>query len=233
MAEVGSNINAAFRTDPRAKNLTATIFYDYLLHGTPSKETPFYGYARAGAVVGGSPTIAAFLQVAPVAPVVFEVQKSRTIRFDGADRFDCQTYECQGVIDRLDYKIRAAVAYNDFFFAPGFMWREIQTNGDYRPVYIEQEVFVVTPGFHRLQEGSAVLGYSISDHQQAGVIYTENEISENHFRSRTTSVFYRFPVQDLKITVGLSHFKYEQLNREGPAAFLTLDLDYGQKLSLF
>ncbi len=232
-AEVGTNINAAVRTDPRAKNLTATIFYDYLLHGRPSKETPFYGYARAGATIGGSPTLGAFLQVAPVAPLIFEIQKSRTIRFDNADRFDCETNECQGVIDRVDYIIRGVVGFKDFFFSPSYMWREIQTNGEYRPVYIEQEVFMVSPGFHRFQEASAILGYTISEARQTGLIYTENVISENRSRSRTTSAFYRFPISEFKVTIGVSHYKYEQLNREGPAAFLTLDLDFGQKLSLF
>ncbi len=233
LAQYNLNVNAAFRTDPRAKNLTATLAYDYLLRGEASKQTPFYSYARAGVVAGGSPSFGAFIQVAPIAPLIFEVQKSRTVRIDSSDHFDCQKFECQGVIDRTEYSVRAVAAYGHFFITPKFLWREVQSDSNFRPIYFEQEVATASPGFHRFQQASVILGYAISDAWQSGVIYSASEFSENRVVSHTASVFYRQKIGAYAATFGLSHYKYEQFDIQGPAGFLSLDYDLGDKLSLF
>lgn len=233
LAEIHYSADLAIRTDPRASNLTATVAYDYLLRGEATKETPLYSYVRVGAIAGGSPSVGAFLDYAPIAPLTISVQKSYTHRFQKSSRFDCESYQCEKNVDRTDYSIRAILGYEKIFFTHNHLWRELKTDTDSKPIYIEQEHFVVTSGFHRLTEDSSILGYMISETQQAGFIYTNNEFSEGSFRSHTASVFCRQQWGEFSITFGISEYKYEQFDIRGPAGFLTLNYDAGKKLSLF
>lgn len=232
-AEVHTNVEGSLRTDPRAMNLTATVAYDHLLRGEASKENPFYSYARLGLIVGGSPSVGAYLDYAPIAPLIFSVQKNHTHRFQKASRFDCENFQCQKNIDRTDYSVRGIVAYEKLFFTQSYTWRELRTDGDVHGFYIEQEHFVVTPGFHRFTEASSILGYQISDEQQAGILYVSNELSEGHDRSHTASAFFRQQWGEFAFTFGISQYKYEQFDSKGPAGFITIDWDRGKKLSLF
>lgn len=69
------------RTQPFGTNIVGTAQYDQHLWGEVDKARSLYGYARAGVKAGGSPTAAGFIQVAPIAPLIFEVSKSKTYRF--------------------------------------------------------------------------------------------------------------------------------------------------------
>lgn len=232
-ASWNGNADFSFRTDPRAMNLTGSIAYDQLLRGEASKENPFYSYARLGFIAGGCPSIGAYLDYAPIAPLIFSVQKGYTHRFHNNSRVDCQSYQCQKNVDRTDYSVRGIVAYEKFFFTQNYIWREIKTDEDLNRMYLEQEHFVAPSGFHRFTEANSILGYMISDQQQAGFLYTTNRLSEGGFRSHTASVFFRQKWGDLSLTAGVSQYKNEQFDIEGPAGFISLKFDQGKKLSLF
>ena len=232
-AEISYELETALRTDPRAMNMTIKINYDFLLRGEVSKENPFYSYARAGLAAGGSPTLGAFIEYAPVAPLIFSVQKNWTHRFLEASRFDCENNQCKKNIDRTDYGVRGVLGYQNIFFSQSYILRELKTDSDVLPVYIEQEHALVSSGFHRFQEATSILGYQISKEQIAGVLYTSAWLSEGSFRSHTASVFYRQLCGDFSLTFGLSQYKYEQFNIQGPAGFITLNFSQGEKLSLF
>lgn len=232
-AEYSYELEAVLRTDPRATNMAAKFNYDYLIRGEFSKETPFYSYARAGLVAGGSPSLGAFIEYAPVAPLIFSVQKNWTHRFLDASRFDCETNQCKKNIDRIDYGVRGVLGYENIFFSQSYALREIKTDSEVRTIYIEQEHALISSGFHRFQEATSILGYQISKEQIAGVLYTSSWISEGGFRSHTASVFYRQQCGDFSLTFGLSQYKYEQFDIQGPAGFVTLNFSRGEKLSLF
>lgn len=232
-SEIHYSAKFELRTDPRAMNVTATVASDHLLRGQQSKEKPFYSYGRLGLVAGGSPTLGAFIDYAPIAPLIFSVQKSFTHRFQDSSRFDCENYQCKKNVDRTDYSVRGIVAYGKFFFTQNYIWREMKTDADMRPVYLEQEHAVVTSGFHRFTEATSILGFEISKEQIIGVLYTADWLSEGRFRSHTASVFFRQKWGDFSLTFGLNEYKYEQFDIQGPAGFLTVNFNQGQKLSLF
>jgi len=232
-AEFHYELEGLLRTDPRAMNMTVTAAYDHLLRVEFSKENPFYSYGRAGVIAGGSPSLAAFLEYAPVAPLIFSVQKSFTHRFQDASRFDCETIQCKKNIDRTDYSVRGVVGYQKFFFSQSYLWRELKTDSDPLPIYLEQERAVVPEGFHRFTESTSVLGYQISDEQIAGAFYTATWVSEGNFHSHTASAFFRQNCGEFSLTFGVSQYKYEQFDIQGPAGFITLNFEQGKKLSLF
>jgi len=232
-AEYSYELEAVLRTDPRAMNMTAKLNYDLLLRGGAAPENPLYSYARVGLIAGGSPTLGAFVEYAPIAPLVFSVQKNRTHRFLDASRFDCETNQCKKNIDRTDYGVRAALAYQNIFFSQSYTLRELQTDADSLPIYIEQEQGVVSSGFHRYQEATSILGYRISLEQIAGALYTGTWLSEGGWRSHTASVFFRQQCGEFSLTFGLSQYKYDQFDVQGPAGFITLNFSQGEKLSLF
>lgn len=232
-AEISYELEAALRTDPRAMNMTAKFNYDHLLRGEFSKEDPFYSYARAGFIGGGSPTFGAFVEYAPVAPLVFSVQKDWTHRFQKMGRFDCETSQCQKNIDRTDYSARVIVGYQKFFFSQSYTFRELKTDSDSQPIFLEQERALVPSGFHRFQKVTSIVGYQISEEQMAGVLYAGTWLSETADRSHTASVFFRQECGDFSLTFGLSQYKYEQFDIQGPAGFISLNFSQGQKLSLF
>lgn len=232
-AEFHYEIEGALRTDPRAMNMTAVVAYDHLLRGEFSKENPFYSYARAGLIAGGSPSAGVFLEYAPIAPLIFSVQKNVTHRFQNASRFDCETYQCKKNIDRTDYAVRGVVGLHKFFFSQSYLWRELRTESDSLPFYLEQEHGVVPEGYHRFAKATSILGYQISDEQIAGILYLATWLSEGHFYSHTASAFFRQQCGGFSLTFGVSQYNHEQFDIRGPAGFITLNFDQGKKLSLF
>ena len=105
-AELNAKIDLSLRTKPLQYNGGLTGAYDGRLWGEVDRTKGLYGFYRVGARLGGSPTAAAFVQVAPIAPVIFEIQKGTTYRFIKTSATDCDTYECLHRIDRTDYSMR-------------------------------------------------------------------------------------------------------------------------------
>jgi hypothetical protein len=206
LAQAGThyNFNAAFRTDPRANNLTATMAYDGLLRGEASPATPFYSYYRVGAKLGGSPTAAAFLQYAPVAPLIFEVQQSTTQRFmkSSISKVDCNLYECQGNVNRTDYIVKAIVAYQKVFLLQNLLWRNLKTADVNRPVFLEQENFIISPGTKSYYEA-------------------------------TTTIGYRLKYQGFNILLGAGDYRSDQPEMNSNAAVAAISYSFGESLSLF
>lgn len=227
------SFEARARSAPTIGNVQASANYDQMLWGEKTPDNPLYGYLRAGARGGGSPTYAGFLQVAPIAPIIFEVQKGVTHRFLKISGFACSEIECKGKVDRTDYSIKLLAAFKDFVFLGNIMWREIQTGSSPTLVGLEYEFFEVTPGFHRFFETTWTLGYKLSSGNMIGLVNTQGEMSEGNRRSSSVHAIYRFPYQDFSLVTGIGNFKSDQNNLNQTSVIFSATYQWGERLSLY
>lgn len=227
------SFDARARSAPTIGNVQATANYDQMLWGEKTPDNPLYSYLRVGARGGGSPTYAGFLQIAPIAPVIFEVQKGITHRFLKISGFNCSEIECKGKMDRTDYSVRLLAAVKDFVIMAHFMWREIRTETIATIVGLEYEFFEVTPGFHRFMESTWTLGYKLSSGNMVGVVSTQGEISEGNRRSQSIHAIYRFPYQDFSLVAGIGNYKSDQNDLNQMSAIFSATYQWGERLSLY
>ncbi len=232
-ADFNYSIDAKARSLPTVGNLQFTANYDQLLWGEKKEDNPLYGYLRAGVKAGGSPTVAGFLQIAPIAPVIFEVQKGITQRFLKISGLACSDVECKGKIDRTDYSIKLLGAFKELIFVGNVIWREIRTESSTQLIGLEYEFFEVSPGMHHFLETSWVLGYKLDPNQVVGLMGTNGEISEGNRRFSSLYGIYRFPYQDLNLAVGLGNYKSDQNDLNQLSTIFTATYQWGPRLSLF
>ncbi len=232
-AELNYSIDAKARSLPTVGNLQITANYDQLLWGERKVHDPMYGYLRFGAKAGGSPTYAGFLQIAPIAPIIFEVQKGITHRFLKISGLACSDVECKGKIERTDYSIKLLGALKEFIFIGNIIWREIRTESSSQLIGLEYEFFEVSPGMHHFLETSWVVGYKLDQNQVVGLMGTNGEISEGNRRFSSLYGIYRFPYQDLNLAVGLGNYKSDQNDINQMSAIFTATYQWGPILSLF
>lgn len=233
LAEMNYSIDGRFRSKPSAFNAWGTVGYDGLLWGEYNREKPMYGYYRVGGRFGGSPNYAAFVQVAPIAPLVFEVQKGNTHRFMSINTIDCDLVECKGKVERTDYIVRLGAAYKDFVFGGGAMWRELKTEDSTKAIGLELEMFTVSPGFHRYFETNFVAGYKLANGHMVGATVINGVVSEGERKMSAAYGIYRLPWNDFTITGGLGSYKSDQPDQDGTSAILTFGRTWGERLSLF
>lgn len=233
LAQVNGKIDLSLRTKPLQYNGVGTVAYDGVLWGDVDKANPKYGFYRVGAKLGGSPTAAAFVQVAPIAPVVFEVQKGTTYRFIKTSATDCDTYECLHKVDRTDYSIRLGGAVKKFVLLMKFMLREIDAEEGNRPVYLELESFHVTPGYHHYFESTITLGYKLDDTTTTGIIYNGGELSggSQHFYSGYG--FYSRKCGDYGVTGALGYYDNAYDKFRGVSGLIIVSRAFGDTLALF
>jgi hypothetical protein len=162
LADLNYKLDFNMRSQPFGTNVVGTAQYDQRLWGEVDKSRPLYGYARAGVKAGGSPTVAGFLQVAPIAPLIFEVSKSKTYRFLDSKEFNCSTYECKKSVDRFDFSTRLVFGYKNFFGATAINFRDVKTAAQPKLMALEFEYFSVPSGrTHSLVSKNIVLGPKI------------------------------------------------------------------------
>lgn len=235
-AAVNGRVDAAMRTKPLSYNIVGTVAYDGLIWGAGEKTDPMYGFYKIGGKVGGAPTAAAFLQVAPVAPLVFEVQRGTTYRFSN-HATDCDVYECYKKVDRTDYSVKAGAAAGKFVFSGRATWREIDTDESTKNVtYLELEAFHVTPGYHTFFEYNATVGYKLDDVFTIGAFYNAGTISSGNDREfKAGYAFYSARLNNnYSVTGAVGHFDIDDLDRfKGFSALLMVNRSFGDSLSLF
>ncbi len=230
-ADVHYSLDLGARSKPSTASLDGTVAYDQMLWGTKSQEKPMYGYMRVGARLGGNPTNGAFVQVAPIAPLVFEVQKGYTHRFIKTASFDCSVVECYGRIERTDYIIRLLAGYQHFIFLGNAMWREIQTGNENKPVVLEAEMFSVQPGFHRFFESTVTVGFKLNEDDIVGVMVGAGEISENNRRFSSAYGVYKTKWNGFGIAAGLGKYSSDQADQDGSSAIFSMSYKFGERLS--
>lgn len=231
-ANVHYSFDARYRSQPSGYNVHGSINYDGLLHGVHDKTKPFYGYYRLGAKIGGSPTGAVYLQVAPIAPLIFEVQKGASYRFLQSSSFNCKNVYCFGVVDRTDYIVRLLAGYKKFVFSLSHMYREINTPNSSTPVGLELEYFTVSPGFHRYNETALLAAYKLEDNRTIGLTYSSNKISEGDRSSSALYGIYRWKMHDFDWTAGVGNMSSDQSNVGGAGVLFMLGRKFGDGLSL-
>ncbi len=232
-AETHYLLDASLRTQPSAKNLVGTAAYDGMLWGVADKKNPLYGYYRVGLRAGGNPSYAAFLQIAPVAPLIFEIQRGDTHRFFDISSINCDLVECKGKVERTDYSIRLLAAYESIFFSGTALWRELRTSNNSKLVGLENELFVVTSGFHRYFESNITLGYQLPGEHLAGVTYTSGLLSEGDRKISTVYGFYQLPYKGFSVTLGAGEYKSDAPDQDGFSGVLLISKEWGEKLSLY
>lgn len=211
----------------------ANYAWDHLLWGNPENQNPMYGYYRVGAIAGGSPNLGAYLQVSPVAPIVFEVQRSLTHRFVDHSNFDCDVLECQGRVDRTDYSAKIAGAYQNFFLVSSILFRDVRTSNSDKKIVIELEDLVVTPGTHRFTEINVVLGYRLPEKKFVALLSTTGEVVENKQRFESVYGIYHWPWNEYGFTAGGGHYRSFHKETTGTSFLLSVSRKWGQSLSLF
>jgi len=233
LAETNYTIDIRARTRPSSLNPVASAAYDGMLWGQASKEKPLYGYYRVGAKVGGSPTYAAFLQVAPIAPLIFEVQRGNTHRFLNINTIDCNLADCKGKVERTDYTVRLLAAYQNIVFAGNATWRELRSQDGSKPVGLELEYFTASPGFHRYFETAATLGYKLPEDRLVGITAINGHLSEGDKKMSSIYGIYRFLYQDFTWTVGAGQYRSDEPDQNGISGILLFTKTWGEKLSLY
>lgn len=233
LADFNYKIDFQTRTKPQGTNLLATAQYDHMLWGQLDKTSPMYGYMRAGAKIGGSPTIAGFLQVAPIAPLIFEVSKGTTKRFMDSKEFNCSTYECKKSVDRTDYSARLVFGYKNFFGTTAINFRDIETDTSTKLSALELEYFTIASGSkHRMVTKSLVLGQKYSENLIFGLSYENSQIKKSLKRYEASVGFVRFNYYDINWMLGASHFSSNETNISGNGAIIGISKSFGDTLSL-
>jgi hypothetical protein len=232
-AEDHYSIDGGYRSLPKGANLVATAAWDGLLWGDADKQKPLYGYYRVGARLGGTPTAAAFVQVAPIAPVILEVQHGFTDRFSKMGPFDCDTYDCFGKVERTDYSLRLVGGYKDLVFMGTMLSRNIQTAESNKAIALELENLTIRPGKEKLVEGSLMAGYKLNPTQVVGLLYNRGTLDETHQGYAGAYAFYRFSWQDFAWTAAVGNYQSDHPDLSGTSVLLGVSRRWGEVLSLF
>lgn len=233
-AGVNGRVDAVMRSKPIGYNLLGTVAYDGLIWGSGEKNDPMYGFYKIGGKVGGIPTAAAFLQVAPIAPLVFEVQRGTTYRFINHTT-DCDIYECYKKVDRTDYSVKLGAGFGKFVFSGRATWREIDTEESTKSaVYLELENFHVAPGYHTFFDYNATVGYKLDDVHTVGGFYNAGTISSGDREFKAGYGFYSVKAGDYSVTGAVGHYDIDDLDRfKGFSAILMVSRAWGDSLSLW
>lgn len=232
-AETNYKVLAQYRTVPSALNVLATGSYESLLWGEVDKKKPLYGYYKVGAALGGSPTAAAFLEVAPIAPIVFKIQKSMTYRFTKSQVFDCKNVYCYGVIDRTDASVSAAAGYNGYVGVLSYLWRNLNAPSSENSVMAEQELFLTTSGEHFYNELTLAVGYMLEDKKMIGLYSTAARFSDGDRKSNSLYAVYRWPWQEWDLTGGVGQYRTDEAFVGGQGVIFTIGKKFGESLALF
>lgn len=232
-SEVNFSLKGSYRSDPAGQNVQATAAYEGLLWGEVDKEMPLYGYYRLGASAGGTPTAAAFVEVAPVAPLIFKLQQASTYRFLESSVFDCKSRYCFGVVDRTDMSVTALGGYGDILGMVSYVWRDIRTPRGFGPVAAELEYFSVSEGRHNYGEWNVAVGYMVSEEITAGLQYTSGRISDGDKEFSSLYGVCQWPWLNLDWTAGVGRFSSDEPGITGNGVVLTIGKKFGETLSLF
>ncbi len=234
-ASVHGRVDGALRMRPTSYNAVGLLAYDGLLWGEGDKTKPTaYGFYRVGAKAGGSPTAAALVQIAPVAPLVFEVQKGTALRFFKLSATDCDQYECHKNIERTDYSVRLGAAYKKFIFSLKGTWREIKTANSTKSVYLELESFHVNPGYYTYFEANTAVGYKLDELRTTGLIYIGGVISDGDRDFKSIYGFYSQKHGDYSFTGAAGYYDAQDLRKYTGLSLLALvGWSFGENLSLW
>lgn len=214
-------------------NVTGIVAYDDLLWGKASKETPLYGYYRLGAVAGGSPTLGAFIEIAPIAPLVFKYQKSMTYRFLKSSSFDCATTYCFGTFERSDFSVHLAAGYGRIIGVASYLWRNMDAPESSNPVAAEQELFTLTSGEHSYKEAGLTVGYLMRDSSVFGLTFTSATVSEGSRHSSSIYGIYHWKWNGFDLTAGAGRYETEQPDVSASGVLFVIGKKFGDSLSLF
>jgi hypothetical protein len=234
-AQTHFTLDGRARTKPQSVNLVGSLAYDHLLWGDRTRDAkdPMFGFVSVGTRFGGSPTISGYVQIAPISPVILEVERSMTQRFGRSVNFPCDSIECKGRIDRTDVTLKLAGAYHDFVFLGSFLRRELTTMNSDNEVMIELEDLIVSPGTHRLSEASGFVGMNLSEQNTIGVAYAAGIMADSPRGYESTYLVYRIRKDDLVITVGAGNYKSDYATLNGFSAIASVARTWGESLSLF
>lgn len=232
-SQINYNLKAMYRSTPAATNIVGTLIYEKLLWGEVNKKKPLYGYYKLGAVLGGSPTVGAFVEFSPIAPVTLKYQKSITYRFTKSSVFDCEKAYCFGVLDRNDILMSLAAGYDRVVGVASYLWRDIKAPESSNLVMSEQELFLTTPGSHFYNEVSLTAGYLFENKNVLGVHYTAGEISDQNRRSHSLYGIYHWKWNEIDLTVGAGRYDTDQADVAGSGVFFVIGKQFGERLSLF
>lgn len=233
-ADVHYSLNLVGRTKPATANPTGTVAYDGMLWGEYNKEKPLYGFYRVGARAGGNPSYGAFVQISPIAPLVFEVAKGTTNRFLKINTLDCDQVECKGKVDRTDYIIRAAAAKGNWVFLGSALWRDIKTEDSPKTIGLEAEFFVVPAGTTtKYTETSFTLGHKLGEDKLVGVMVTNGSLPDYSLKNSSAYAIYRDRWTDYNWAVGAGSFRSDMPDQDGFSAIFSISRTWGDRLSLF
>lgn len=233
LAQTNASISAGFRSVPPGSNIVASLAHDELLWGEVSPDKPIYGYYRAGIIAGGTPTAAAFFQFAPIAPLVFEIQRGSAYRFSKSPVFDCNQAYCFGVAQRTDVSVKLGAGYKDYIGYLAYLWRDVTLPDSSGPVTAELELMTATPGNHFYRQLDIAWGLKLSGERFVGVLHTEAQFSQNEKRSDSTYILYRWKWNAMDLTAGAGSYNTDEKSVGGSGAVFVITKKFGESLSLF
>lgn len=233
IGEVNSSFKFQYRSKPGAMNVSANVAYDDLLWGKFSKETPLYGYYKIGALAGGSPTLGAYIEVAPIAPLVFKYQKSMTYRFLKSSSFGCDTSYCYGTMERSDFSVQLAAGYGRVIGVASVLWRNLTVPESSNPVVAEQELFTLSSGEHSYNETGLTMGYLMRDSSVVGITYSSAVLSEGNRHSSSIYGIYHWKWNGFDVTAGAGRYNTDQPDVSATGVLFVIGKKFGESLSLF
>lgn len=233
-AKWNGGVDAGYRSLPAGLNASATLAHDNLLWGEYNKTEPLYGYSRVGLSLGGSPTAAAFVQLAPIAPLIFELQKSASYRYIKSSTFDCEKFYCYGNVDRTEMTVTLLGGYDKFVALASYMWREIRVPDSSNQVVAELEYFTLPANqTHTYHEVNLILGYNINEEQSVALAYTSSSVSYRDFKADSIYALYRMKYMQVDLTFGAGTYNSDQPDVAGNGVVFAIGKKFGESLSLF
>lgn len=240
-SQVHYKLYAQYRSTPGAKNILGTVAYDGLIWGLADKQNPLYGYYKLGLVAGGAPTVGAFIELAPIAPLVFKFEKSSTYRFLKSSIFDCEQAYCYGTVDRTDTSVNLGFGYRNIIGVVSYLSRVIRTPMSSKSIVLDLENFTITPGIHNYREMTLFAGYKLDEKKTLGFHYSAGEISEGIRKVNALYAIYQWKWhwnhqqedQELDLTFGVGNYQTDQDYVSGNGVLFALGKKFGESLSLF
>ena len=170
-----SKLGFNFRSYPLGAQATATLGYDFLLwdRSTSPKTVWHYGYLRGALNFATSAVVNRVgfeLQAFPISIFGISVGYDWGLRNYTPKWLDCQTYECNGRIDRKFIKGNLFGAYHSLVFAGTVRYEELRAYHTSKQFFDETTLLVGRNAGEHLLTLNPVLVYAIDDVWKAGAM---------------------------------------------------------------
>ena len=142
------------------------------------------------------------LQIAPIAPLVFSLGQAYNFRLVDASSFDCQIYQCQGVLRRSYLDLKLGFAFGSLFGL--FQSRHVLLKTADRSRPLADEMSVLPGGSHRekLQSHVVILGYDFKTRFKLISLFSFSRMRESRAIQQQSALGVQYQKRKWSYTLG-------------------------------